>query len=161
LKALIREGRFREDLYFRIRDLTLDVPSLRERTGDIPLLVRFFLEKYKFPLEDQSELRRITRYFESRPWTGNVRELESAVKRLITFYPDFEVEDEVEYDLSDVGPGLIAVRDHLERTMVYRALKKHNWKKQKAADSLLISRQYLDTLMQKHEIVPPGRGNRL
>ncbi len=155
LNALIGEGRFREDLYFRIRDLTLDVPPLRERVGDIPLLVRHFLEKYKFSIDDPSELQRITRYFESRPWTGNVRELESAVKRLITFYPDFEMEDEVEYDLSGAGPGLLAVRDHLERTMVYRALKKNNWKKQKAADALLISRQYLDTLMQKHEIEKP------
>lgn len=153
LKALIREGRFREDLYFRIRDLTLDVPPLRERTGDIPLLVRYFLKKYKFSIENKSELQRITGYFENRPWAGNVRELESTVKRLITFYPDFEMEDEEEYDLSAAGPGLIAVRDHLEKTMVYRALKKNNWKKQKAADSLLISRQYLDTLMRKHEIV--------
>lgn len=152
LKELIREGKFREDLYFRIRDLTLDVPSLRERVGDIPLLVRYFFEKYKFAIDDESEFRRINRYFESRPWVGNVRELESAVKRLITFYPDFEVEDEVEYDLSDAGPGLIAARDHLERTMVYRALEKHDWKMQRAADSLLISRQYLTTLMKKHEI---------
>ncbi|MCP5051615.1 MAG: hypothetical protein GY940_30895, partial [bacterium] len=90
LKQLIEKNRFRDDLYFRLHDLPLHVPPLRERSEDIPLLVRHFLQKYDFAIDDKEELQRIYLHFQHRAWTGNIRELESNVKRLITYYPDFE-----------------------------------------------------------------------
>jgi len=150
LKELIKETRFREDLYFRIQDLIIDVPSLKERTEDIPRLARHFLEKYKFPINDESQLLRIIEYLKGRTWSGNVRELESFFKRLITYYPDFEMESEVEYN---PGTGLMAARENLEKTMIYNALSENNWSKLKAADALKISRQYLFTLMKKYGII--------
>jgi transcriptional regulator with PAS, ATPase and Fis domain len=149
LKERIKENQFREDLYFRIQDLTIDVPPLRERAEDIPLLARHFLKKYKFSIKDESELQRITAYLKGRAWTGNVRELESFIKRLITYYPDFEMEDEAPYN---PRAGLMAARENLERAMISNALREHNWNKSKASDALRISRQYLTTLMQKYGI---------
>lgn len=164
LKKLIKQNEFREDLYFRIQDLTIEVPPLVERTGDIPLLVHHFLEKYKFPVTDKSELQRISRYLEGLTWTGSVRELESTVKRMITYYPDFEMETEIDHSSissasvsstsssSYSGIGLVAAKENLERTMIYNALKESDWGKNKAAHILKISRQYLSVLMKKYDI---------
>jgi transcriptional regulator with PAS, ATPase and Fis domain len=149
LKELIKKNRFRGDLYFRIQDLFIDVPSLKERIEDIPLLTHHFLEKYKFSIKDESELVRIIDYLKGRTWPGNVRELESFIKRLITYYPDFEMESEVEYN---PGTGLTAARENLEKTMIYNALRENDWSKLKAADALKISRQYLFNLMKKYGI---------
>jgi transcriptional regulator with GAF, ATPase, and Fis domain len=161
LKKLILQNEFRGDLYFRIQDLTIDVPPLVDRTGDIPLLVQHFLEKYKFPVKEKSELQRITRYLQSLTYIGNIRELESTVKRLITYYPDFEIETGIN-DLTSsasvatnayaAGAGLIAARENLERTMIYNALRENDWSRNKAAQSLKISRQYIGILIKKYNI---------
>jgi transcriptional regulator with PAS, ATPase and Fis domain len=152
LKELIKEDRFREDIFFRIQDLTIDVPPLGKRPGDILLLTRHFMEKYKFPVKEPTEFQRIVRNLEERRWVGNVRELESAVKRLITYYPDIGIVDEEEPDFSDSRPGLIEAREKLERTMVYNALKENDWNKARAAAVLKITRQYVFDLIKKHGI---------
>jgi transcriptional regulator with PAS, ATPase and Fis domain len=149
LKKMMEENRFREDFYFRLQDLTIDVPPLKERIEDIPLLARHFLEKYKFPLEDESEFRRIVDYLKYHPWPGNVRELESCVKRLITYYPDFDMDMGVDYKAQS---GLIAARENLEREMVHNALTDYNWNKLRAAEALRISRQHLMTLVEKYRL---------
>jgi len=149
LKEMINKYLFREDLYFRIQDLTIFVPPLRKRLEDIPLLVHHFLKKYKFPVEDEIQLQVILQYFKSKNWTGNIRELESNVKRLITFYPDFEIEDEEEYNTET---GLIQGRENLEKSMILNTLQKNDWNKVKTADTLKISRQFLFNLMKKHNI---------
>ena len=79
LKAEIEKGRFREDLYYRLNALTIELPTLRERQEDIPLLVHHFLVAHGKPLEITPEaLELISRY----PWPGNVRELRNAVERM-------------------------------------------------------------------------------
>lgn len=89
LEALVRQGRFREDLYQRLKVVTLHLPSLSERPEDIPLLVEHLLSRInaklnrqvrKVPLEVMDELTR-------RPWTGNVRELENALTRAVVMAP--------------------------------------------------------------------------
>ncbi|MDQ1352832.1 MAG: Nif-specific regulatory protein [Acidobacteriota bacterium] len=162
LKKLIQKGEFREDLFFRIQDLTIDVPSLGERLGDIPLLARHFLEKYKFPVRDEGEIQRVIQWLEGRVWAGNVRELESTVKRMITYYPDFEMESGGDFPCSSVsispgeGVGLIAARESLERGMVLHALQENDWNQQRAARSLKITRQYIGKLMKKYGIKDPA-----
>ncbi|MCP4154857.1 MAG: hypothetical protein GY757_44455, partial [bacterium] len=153
LLEMSKEGTFRGDLYYRFSDIPIDVPPLRERHGDIQLLVAYFLKKYNFEITDNDEMQRITAYFESRVWAGNVRELESAVKRLITFYPDFEVVEGVVYNPE---PGLLAARDNLEVSMVLSALRQSGWNKLKAADILKISRQHLFGLIRKYGIEKPA-----
>src|SRR5258706_1092156 len=79
LRQLVREGKFREDLFYRLNVITIDLPPLRQRKEDIPLLVHFFLKKYSE--ENQHPLRRITpeamRPLVNYSWQGNVRELEN------------------------------------------------------------------------------------
>ncbi len=153
LKELIKQNRFREDLFFRIQDISLKVPSLKERIKDIALLTSHFLEKYGFSLNNDSELRRIIAYFKTLDWKGNVRELESRVKRLITFYPDFE--DEKKY-LSRSDSGLKAVRAEFEKAYVLEKLVENRWNKVKTAKQLKISRAYLFDLIKKYHINPSG-----
>jgi transcriptional regulator with PAS, ATPase and Fis domain/Tfp pilus assembly protein PilF len=157
LKELIAARQFREDLYYRIQDLTIAVPPLRQRPEDIPLLVRHFLKKYGFTPPDKHELQRIIEYFSGqvREWTGNIRELESNIKRLITYYPDFDMEPFSSGRGSAPGPGLVAARENLERSMIRRALSENDWNKVDAASALKISRQYLFTLMNKYGITSP------
>ncbi|MGD2091265.1 MAG: sigma 54-interacting transcriptional regulator [Candidatus Aminicenantes bacterium] len=153
LKRMSQENQFREDLYFRIEVLTIDVPPLRKRLEDIPLLVRHFLKKYSFTAANEEELQRIIDYFKDKTWTGNVRELESAVKRLITYYPDFDSEPEMDSNPGEYPDiGLPEARDNLEKQMITRALEEHYWNKVDAANALKISRQYLFNLMKKHNI---------
>jgi DNA-binding NtrC family response regulator len=82
LTELIAEGRFREDLYYRLRVIDIPVPALRERREDIPLLVEYFLDRHKRRYRQKKQfsreaMRRILEY----PWPGNVRELENAIER--------------------------------------------------------------------------------
>ena len=83
LEALVREGKFREDLYYRIHVFAIDVPPLRERGEDIPILVEHFIEKFcramgKAPRSLSDEAREL---LQSHDWPGNVRELENAIER--------------------------------------------------------------------------------
>ncbi|MBN2201736.1 sigma 54-interacting transcriptional regulator [bacterium] len=82
LEKEVREGRFREDLYFRLKGFVLELPALRERPGDIPVLARFFVSKYNRDASmgiSDAALERMAGY----RWPGNVRELENAVRRAV------------------------------------------------------------------------------
>src|SRR5438445_2240088 len=85
LRQAVREGKFREDLFYRLNVIMVDLPPLRQRTEDIPLLVDFFLQKYS--IENERPLRRIIpeglRPLMSYSWPGNVRELENVVERAV------------------------------------------------------------------------------
>ncbi len=85
LKQLVREGKFREDLFYRLNVITIDLPPLRQRREDIPLLVDFFLQKYSE--ENERPRRRMTpeglRPLLSYSWPGNVRELENVIERAV------------------------------------------------------------------------------
>jgi nitrogen regulation protein NR(I) len=85
LEALIREGCFRQDLFYRLSVVTIRVPPLRERRDDIAPLVRHFLQKYasEFGLETPALSEDALRLLEAAPWPGNVRELENATRRLL------------------------------------------------------------------------------
>ncbi len=149
LKTMVRENRFREDLYYRLEVLQIAVPALKDRADDIPLLTEYFLKKNNFPIKDRAELQAIAEYFKSREWPGNVRELESSIKRLITYYPDFELGEHIAYK---TDAGLIAAKCNLEKSLVVKTLKENNWNKVKTAASLNISRMYLFKLIKKYNI---------
>jgi DNA-binding NtrC family response regulator len=93
LQASVREGKFREDLYYRINVVSIEVPPLRERDGDIPLLASHFLDKYAAQNQKRitgfttEAMNRILRY----PWPGNVRELENAIERAVVVCRDGEI----------------------------------------------------------------------
>src|SRR4029079_5712671 len=85
LRAMVSDGRFRDDLYYRINVLSVDVPPLRERREDIPVLIDFFLKKHtrntsRLVRGLTSETRKVMQDY---TWPGNVRQLESAIERAI------------------------------------------------------------------------------
>ncbi len=86
LKKGVEEGWFREDLYYRLKVITIQLPPLRERVGDIALLVNYFLSEYarKLHKDINGISREAMHYLESYPWPGNVRELQHAVERMVT-----------------------------------------------------------------------------
>jgi two-component system nitrogen regulation response regulator GlnG len=81
LEAMMKEGRFREDLYYRLNVVTLNLPPLRERRRDIPLLVEHFLSKYGEPLGDRGVAPEALDRLVGHDWPGNVRELENVIQR--------------------------------------------------------------------------------
>src|SRR6478672_586761 len=93
LKQLVKEGKFRDDLYYRLNVITVDLPSLRQRKEDIPLLVDFFLQRYS--QENGRPIRRITpealRPLVGYSWPGNVRELENVIERAVVLSSGQEI----------------------------------------------------------------------
>jgi two-component system NtrC family response regulator len=155
LKAAMREGRFREDLYYRLGVVAIPLPPLRDREGDIPLLATTLLQRFgaeakrKISAFTPQALRAMERY----SWPGNVRELENRVKRAVIMAEGTKITP-ADLDL-DAGPGrhagttLREVRDSVEKELVQRALKRHNGNVTRAAAELDISRPTMYELMEK------------
>ncbi|NOX37599.1 MAG: sigma-54-dependent Fis family transcriptional regulator [Calditrichaeota bacterium] len=145
LVELVKSGKFREDLYYRINVINIEVPPLRERKEDIPLLVKHFLER-----ENLEKPIRITsaamKKLMSYNWPGNVRQLENIIKRALIFC-DGEVIDanDIQFDELDV-PQFEGTLEEFKNMLIIQRLKEFNGNKTKAAKSLGIS---LRTLQQK------------
>ncbi len=144
LPKLIEAGRFREDLYFRIRVLPIEVPPLRERRGDIVSLARHFLTgaRRRTPTSPVTSLGAdAERILASAAWTGNVRELESTMERLVVFGKDATIHAGDLYFLSGELPvptpraDLASLRDVSERH-VTQILLATNGDKRRAAEIL-------------------------
>ena len=170
VEAALREGRLREDLYFRINTITLRVPALRERTEDIPLLCDHFLDRFR--QRYQRTIRTIAPaayhlLIRSR-WPGNVRELENAIERavLVAKGNDITPPDLPDSLREEAGPaGDFMLPAHrtlaeIERMAIVQALERTNWNKQEAAAQLGLYRPTLYSKMRKHEIRDQGRGRR-
>src|SRR5262245_28078656 len=155
LKSMVAEGRFREDLYYRIKVLDIELPPLRERTGDLPLLVAYFLLKHaqpgRRPTLSPSAWAAVAAY----PFPGNVRELEHAIQHAVVLARGLEIEVEhLPRDIAsivcttpprastEIQPLAVAVRE-FEREYLLRALKVARGNKTKAARLLGMSRKHL------------------
>ena len=110
LKSEIKQGKFREDLYYRLNAITIDLPPLRNRKEDIPILAEHFIDKYSeiFNLGSKIISDEVIEKFIEYPWPGNVRELENAIKRVILLAPDKvinlgHIAEETPYILSKTG----------------------------------------------------------
>jgi transcriptional regulator with PAS, ATPase and Fis domain len=153
LRERIKEGRFLEDLYYRLNDITVRVPALRERREDIPLLAQHFLDFYARQMEKNlgGFSPDVMRVFLTHEWRGNVRELEKAVKRLVvladdgdTLRPDLLPAEMV--DLATPEP-VVETNGHslrsnvsvLERRMIAEALERNGWNRARAARELGLS----------------------
>src|SRR6266446_4757499 len=155
LKQAVAEGKFREDLYFRLAVVVIKLPPLRERADDVALLAHEFLQKYaaqngKTNLTFTPEaLRAINCY----SWPGNVRELQNRVKRAVIMADGKRI---TEKDLELASSGDIAgaatlkeARESVERELIQQTLKRHLGKVTSAAAELGISRPTLYELMEK------------
>jgi two-component system NtrC family response regulator len=157
LKQLTTQGRFREDLYYRLAEIVINIPPLRERVGDTALLAhaltkRFAGEQKRGSLSlGESALRAI----EAHRWPGNIRELENCLKRAAIMADGSQISaEDLSLALSDAQPGeasldLRAVREEAESKAVIAALARANSNVLKAAELLGVSRPTLYDLMHK------------
>ncbi len=155
LAAMIREGSFREDLYYRLSEISVNIPPLRERPGDAVLLAQAFLERYA------RELGRNIRGFtadalgalEAHAWPGNVREMENLIKRATIMADGHQITAaDLGLDALHVEPqpfNLRQAREHAERHAVSRALAHSDGNIAQAAELLGITRPTLYDLMSR------------
>ena len=164
LEQMVREGKFREDLYFRISVVKIQMPPLRERSEDIPLLAEFFLRM--FTKVHNKQMRNMTPGFlgalSRHSWPGNVRELQNVIERSLVLANGHD-----RLGIDDLPPELqgLSVSDDLpkgsfhdsvrgfKRELVRSALGMHNGNKLKAAKELGISRCYLHRLLNQLEVM--------
>jgi two-component system NtrC family response regulator len=158
LNLMMAEGRFREDLYYRLNEVTVQVPPLRDRAADVVVLASFFLSRFA------AEYGRLARGFNAtalaalrdHPWPGNVRELENRVKRAVVM-ADGPLLSAADLGLTASGEDTqsLTIRDaraRAEREVLQLALAQAGSNLSKAAKLLGISRPTLYDLMQQHRI---------
>ncbi|MCX5971794.1 MAG: sigma-54 dependent transcriptional regulator [Coprothermobacterota bacterium] len=164
IEAMVKEGRFREDLYYRLNVLTLAIPPLRARREDIHDLTLYFLAKYArdYGKPVQGISKEALQHLWSHPWPGNVRELENAVARAVAqstgtilLPEEFELatpEKEEEEESSPVIVPLSVATAKLEQRLIKDALQVSGGNQSQAARLLQISRQTLATKMKEYGI---------
>ncbi len=163
LEAALRDGRLREDLYFRINTIMLRVPPLRERTEDIPLLCDWFVEK--FARRHQKSVRGVSpaayHLLIRNRWPGNVRELENAMERAVLVTRTAEIQPNDLPDALRAGgdDDAFTIPPHrtlaeIERMAILQTLERTNWNKQEAAQILGLYRPTLYNKMRRHGIAP-------
>lgn len=165
LQAMIEDAAFRQDLYYRLAVITLELPPLRDRAEDIPELVQDLFVKIKARQhrEDLALHPSLLAYFSAYSWPGNIRELENVIERVVVLtsgnqvalsdLPDYlrverPVLESLRLDLPPQGISLEAV----EKELILRALQKFEWNQTQAARYLDISRRTLIYRMEKYGI---------
>lgn len=154
LEDAIGDGRFREDLFYRLNEISFRIPPLRERTGDPGLLSKFYLEKFAklYGKKNRGFSEEAEVAIDAYGWPGNVRELENKLKRAVVMSADAPIEpDDLDLE-SDEGelvfPTLKQVREKAEREIINRALVASDTNVTQAAKLLGISRPTLYELMK-------------
>ncbi len=165
LEAEIKRGAFREDLFYRLNVITIEVPPLRERRGDIPTLVAHFLHRFneKVKRNVRGVSKEALSLLEGYGWPGNVRELENCLERAIVLaqtdildiddFPEHIVrksqQDETKRDLTSLKEGL----KEPEKRIILQALEQSGWNRKKAAGLLNINRTTLYNKMKEYSLL--------
>ena len=161
----VKAGHFREDLFYRLNVVRINVPTLRERPEDIPLLVEHFLKKYS---QNQNIIisPESIQKLQSYQWPGNVRELENVIQSSlvlsrgsyitldhlpIAIQSEKEIIDRVSID--DQEFSFKKTISNMEKKIILQALRKANWKRSQAAKFLKIHRRYLYSKMKEYKIL--------
>jgi two-component system response regulator PilR (NtrC family) len=171
LEKAVAEGSFREDLYYRLDVIPIRLPPLRMRTGDIPLLVNHFLERFSKeggkpkPVINPEAMHVL---FEHE-WRGNVRELENLIERVVAFSTEGQVTDAevrgwlhrpstqsqqpaMPLDLTDEGLDLEGLINGIEKDLLLKALERSKWVKKKAARMLRLNTRSFRYRLEKYAI---------
>jgi two-component system response regulator AtoC len=157
LKSLIEEGRFREDLYWRLKVVEIKLPSLRERKEDVPELVGYLLEKINREL--RKNVRKVPEHVMKKlidwPWDGNVRELENALTHAVILAKgDIILEESLPLEAGDKKPypqKLVALKE-VEKNYIQHVLQIANGSKTQASQILGISRPTLDKKIRDYQL---------
>jgi len=176
LQAAIKKGEFRNDLYYRLNVLTIDVPPLRDRGNDVILLANHFLKdfatEYECLLEDFApEAKQLLLRYQ---WPGNVRELRHAIERITLLSDNTKVTaKELEQTLESETPIILSefedakmfnieipphgiTLEEAERAVILEILTRYGWNKRRTCKTLKISRPRLDRKIQLYQLSPPG-----
>jgi DNA-binding NtrC family response regulator len=165
LEEYVRQGRFREDLYYRLKVVEIKLPALRERRDDIPDLVVHLLEKINRHLH--VNVRKVPdgvmKMLVSYDWKGNIRELENALTRAVTLaHGDVLLQEHLPLLRSTfAGQGLVteeltSLKD-MERRYIDHVLKQTRWNKSRTSEILGITRPTLDKKIKDYELVDPRK----
>ena len=162
LKEKVRKGEFREDLYYRLKVVEIELPPLRDRLEDIPLLVAHFCEKFKksFKKKIEGVSNDVLRTFLEYDWPGNVRELEHALEHGFVLCRGKAIRvdhlpPEVREDVNRKKP--VRGKPYTDNPRsILSALEKTGWNKAKAARSLGISRQTMYRKIDQHNLQIPA-----
>ena len=173
LQVEVREGRFREDLFYRLNVLPITLPPLRERADDIPMLVSFYVDAYN--TEFKKRIRGVTpealKKMQNYAWRGNVRELRNAVERaMLLAEGDTLTLDDFAGAITDsmrLGdrvelPAAGIELDQLERSLVEQALERTGWNQTRAAVLLGLNRDQIRYRIEKFQLeknVAPTEGS--
>ncbi len=163
LQQMITEGSFRQDLFFRLSVVPVELPPLRERATDIPELAKLFLERYT--LKNRKDIKgfspEVLRIFMLYPWPGNIRELENTVERAVILCPGELISirelppqllpDDLETDTA-APQAPVTLRD-MEREMIRSTLAQHNGNRSKTAKVLGVARQTLLNKLKEYDIL--------
>ncbi|MFO7987821.1 MAG: sigma-54 dependent transcriptional regulator [Desulfatiglandaceae bacterium] len=166
LRMEVEAGRFREDLYYRINVLSIHLPPLRERRGDISLLAGYFIDRFNTKLHKAVEglSSKTLSIIMSYPWPGNVRELENVMERAVLLAPDrwitpnelpsrvVAAEREIPSLYSENTVSIKEATKQMQRTLIRKALKKTGGNRTKASELLEISRPMLIAKIKEYDL---------
>jgi two-component system, NtrC family, response regulator AtoC len=161
LKKAVDEGKFRDDLYYRLNVISIELPPLREHTEDIPLLVNHFIEKFNIEMGGKVEriseeaLELLMKY----AWPGNVRELENVIERAMVITKgtliqaeDLQLSPQVMKEKGAVSPSDDKTIKSIEKKHIEKILTENNWNIQKSAEQLGIDRVTLYNKIKKYKL---------
>jgi DNA-binding NtrC family response regulator len=169
LQTMMQEGKFREDLYYRLNVVEIHLPPLRERREDISVLAYSFLERFAKQYDKRIDgfSRLCLQALEEYSWPGNVRELENVIHRLVVLaeYHTIDVWDlpQAIRGTCDIPPMSLSYDEEVKRfkrRLILRTLEECGWRKAKSARSLGVARGYLHRLIHQLEIDEPALTNR-
>ena len=150
LAAYVRAGKFREDLYYRLNVIDLHLPALKDRAGDIPLLVGRFLKEFGGKTVSPEAMKLLEAY----PWPGNVRELRNAVEKMCVLSPTGEIgEEDVPDEMKRGGARTLSTAGTLEETekeKILAVLEEVGGNRTKAAERLGISRRTIYRKLEEY-----------
>lgn len=165
LKKMVKEGGMRQDFLYRIHIIPVQLPPLRQRKGDIPLLIEHFLNRYEQNKVSPLDLHHI-KAMETYDWPGNVRELENTLHRYVTlgnldFMGDGFLQEDpppplLDFDLKAHNRSLSEIIEGVERTILLNACKQYHYHQGKTATALRVDRKTLYRKMKHLGIAKPA-----
>ena len=156
LMKMVKNGTFREDLYYRLNVVNITLPSLRERIEDIPMLVDYFIKKYCTSMSrniikiDTAALKRIEQY----DFPGNVRELENMIERAIVIGNEKEIRlKDLPFEKDIISSSIESLYD-LEKKYILQILNKYDWNISRSAKALKVDRVTIYNKIKKYNLKP-------
>jgi DNA-binding NtrC family response regulator len=163
LKAMVAKGRFRDDLFFRLQVIPINLPPLRERLDDIPLLCEHFIAKYchREGIPNKALSEKVVQMFMGYNWPGNIRELENYIERAVVISNSEELKP-ADFPIDLKAGSITPMTDRIEvgqsiadmeKRLIMKTLEANNWNKERAADVLGITSRTLRNKLAEYKQV--------